>query len=284
VCGQRNPEGAFVRISNFKDNEAQFGEFPWMAVVLKPTPLASGIVEDRYVCGGSLVHPQVVLTAAHCVAGKDPKSLKVRLGEWDTSKADELAPHQDVPVIDSVIHEGFYADAVHNDFALLYLAEPANLGVHIDTICLPTPEQLFDQTKCLVAGWGKDNFGTGGRFQQVLKKLQIPIVPREPCQNALRTTRLGQYFNLHESFLCAGGIRGVDTCKGDGGSPLVCPIPGAIGRFVQVGIVAWGIGCGDEIPGVYADVVKSTLWIQEKINQRLNLQPDYFAKQLPASS
>jgi len=72
--------------------------------------------------------------------------------------------------------------------------------------------------------------------------------------------------------------------QGDGGSPLVCPIPGAIGRFVQVGIVAWGIGCGDEIPGVYADVVKSTLWIQEKINQRLNLQPDYFAKQLPASS
>jgi hypothetical protein len=83
----------------------------------------------------------------------------VRLGEWDTSKADELAPHQDVPVIDSVIHEGFYAAAVHNDFALLYLAEPANLGGHIDTICLPTPEQLFDPAKCLVAGWGKDKFG-----------------------------------------------------------------------------------------------------------------------------
>ena len=90
---------------------------------------------------------------------KDPKSLKVRLGEWDTSKADELAPHQDVPVIDSVIHEGFYAAAVHNDFALLYLAEPATLGGHIDTICLPTPEQLIDPTKCLVAGWGKDKFG-----------------------------------------------------------------------------------------------------------------------------
>jgi len=101
----------------------------------------------------------ILLIKTFQINRKDPKSLKVRLGEWDTSKADELVPHQDVPVIDSVIHEGFYADAVHNDFALLYLAEPANLGGHIDTICLPTPEQLFDPTKCLVAGWGKDKFG-----------------------------------------------------------------------------------------------------------------------------
>ena len=71
----------------------------------------------------------------------------------------------------------------------------------------------------------------------------------------LRTTRLGQKYKLHDSFLCAGGINGKDTCKGDGGSPLVCPSKYDPNTYVQAGIVAWGIGCGEDgIPGVYASV------------------------------
>lgn len=55
---------------------------------------------------------------------------------------------------------------------------------------------------------------------------------------------------LHECYvLCAGGELGKDTCKGDGGSPLVCPIPGKFEQYFQSGIVSWGIGCLDQIPG-----------------------------------
>ena len=61
------------------------------------------------------------------------------------------------------------------------------------------------------------------RYQEVLKEVLVPVISNEQCQRNLReNTRLGPFFELDSSFMCAGGIGGVDTCKGDGGSPLVC--------------------------------------------------------------
>lgn len=70
--------------------------------------------------------------------------------------------------------------------------------------------------------------------------------------------------------------------QGDGGSPLVCPVPGTRpARYVQVGMVAWGIGCGEDgLPGVYVNVPQASPWIQDKIIRRFNLQPNYFRSQL----
>lgn len=67
--------------------------------------------------------------------------------------------------------------------------------------------------------------------------------------------------------MCAGGEPGKDTCRGDGGSPLVCPSPQNPKRYYQAGIVSWGIGCGETgIPGVYADVAKFRNWIDLQMN------------------
>lgn len=66
-------------------------------------------------------------------------------------------------------------------------------------------------------------------------------------------------------------ILNVIYLQGDGGSPLVCPDPLNPNRYVQAGIVAWGIGCGEEnIPGVYADVTKFRSWIDRNM-ERLNI-------------
>merc|ERR1712012_896291 len=176
---------------------------------------------NLYQCGGSLIAPGVILTAAHCAAKfqQEPTKLKIRCGEWDTQNQTEPRPHQDRYVQNLDIHPEFNPRNLANDWAVLYTSQDFDLQAHIDTICLPHPEELFDFQTCFATGWGKDQLG-------------------------------------------AAGVDGKDPCKGDGGSPLVSQSKFDPTSYVQAGIIAWGIGCGeDNTPGVYASVSKGVCWI-----------------------
>lgn len=74
-CGYRNSDDAVGREEKQIENKALFGEFPWMVAVFD--------AKKRYKCGGSLIHPSVVITAAQCVDQID--NYTVRAGDWDTS-------------------------------------------------------------------------------------------------------------------------------------------------------------------------------------------------------
>jgi len=127
--------------------------------------------------------------------------------------------------------------------------------------------ETFVSEDCFATGWGKDKFGKGGEYQVILKEIGLPVVDSYQCEASLRRTRLGGKFQLDDSFLCAGGVPGKDTCKGDGGSPLVCPSKTIPNRYVQAGIVAWGIGCGEQgTPGVYGDVAKGVCFIDHAMS------------------
>ncbi|XP_076681415.1 phenoloxidase-activating factor 2-like isoform X2 [Andrena cerasifolii] len=265
-CGNRYPEGVGFRITGNSDNEAQFGEFPWMvAILIEETIDGKDEKLNVYQCGGSLIHRQAVLTAAHCVQGKQPSELRIRAGEWDTQTKNEIFPHQDRAVKSVIVHEKYYAGALFFDVAILILSEPVEYAENVDVVCLPERSAVYDGSRCVASGWGKDVFGKDGLYQVILKKVDLLVVPRDTCQDSLRKTRLGKYFKLHESFICAGGEIGKDTCKGDGGSPLVCPSKNDPTRYQQAGIVAWGIGCGDGTPGVYANVAYVRDWIDEQM-------------------
>merc|ERR1719264_2218724 len=234
------------------------------SLLRSPSLRIQAMLENLYQCGGSLIAPGVILTAAHCAAKfqQEPTKLKIRCGEWDTQNQTEPRPHQDRYVQNLDIHPEFNPRNLANDWAVLYTAQNFDLQAHIDTVCLPQPEELFDFQTCFATGWGKDEFGAAGNYQVVLKEIDLPVVGHDQCEASLRTTRLGKRFQLDDSFICAGGVDGKDTCKGDGGSPLVCQSKFDPTSYVQAGIVAWGIGCGeDNTPGVYASVSKGVCWI-----------------------
>lgn len=260
-CGLRDPgitSTSFINriTSSTASSEAAQGEFPWMVAVLDG---------GQFLCGGSLVDERVVLTAAHCVAGKTPAALTARLGEWDASITTETNPSLDMRVAAVVVHPNYYPPGVFHDLATLILSSPADLSKpNIGLACLPEPADTFLLDQCVVAGWGKETFSSPGQAAR-LRKIRVPVVEHRACQARLQADRLGSRFRLHQSFLCAGGEAGQDACTGDGGGPLVCPLAGEPARQIQVGVVSWGLGCGRAVPGVYAALQTDTDWVLDTV-------------------
>lgn len=184
-------------------------------------------------CGGSVINEHVILTGAHCVdkyVNKiqwnlqiwskffdfrfkySPGDIKIRAGEWDTQTARERYPYQERDVVEILIHELFNPKSLDNDVALVILEKPLKFANNVKPVCLPKQGEVFTQQECYVTGWGKTQFGKKGNPSVILKKIDLPMVDRNTCQYNLRKTRLGKLFNLHKSFVCAGGIKGKDAC------------------------------------------------------------------------
>lgn len=200
-CGFRNVDGLGFYAYN-RDGEAQFGEFPWQMAILRD---ALG-TRRLYLGSGSLIHPALVLTTAHNLNNSPLNELKVRGGEWNTQSDDEILIHEERDVQRISYHEKFIRRNLQNDVALLFLAVPFQIKPHINTICLPSPDVSSIGKNCIASGWGKNKFGLKGIYQVFLKKVELPVISNELCQNKLRKTRLGEDFELHDGFMCAGEI------------------------------------------------------------------------------
>ncbi|KAK7079822.1 CLIP domain-containing serine protease [Halocaridina rubra] len=257
TCGQSQSSGIVGRIKNphYVNGDTEFGEYPWHVAILT--------FSGEYVCGGALIDDRHVLTAAHCVITQNPHELKIRLGDWDVSGSHEFYQHIENSVSYIVSHPQYYAGNLQNDVAVIAMHNHVDFGTspHISPVCLPEKNyNYFVGQRCKSTGWGKDAFGNHGQFQTILKEVDLPVVEHHQCEAALRQTRLGYQFSLHEGMMCAGGEEGKDTCQGDGGGPLVCA--GADGRAHLAGLVSWGIGCGQHgLPGVYVNVAHYLQWI-----------------------
>nr|XP_022903396.1 anionic trypsin-like [Onthophagus taurus] len=212
-------------------------DYPWLATLYFQEDIATKPIPR---CGVSFIHKQVVLTAAHC--------FNVNHGLWTIQIDDTTINTKTIKK-----HPKFNPLTLHNDISVIILEEPFDAITPEQIICIPPPGFVPKPGRCLVGSFDKTN--SIEEDIKIVELIDLPIVDNKKCLKSLRQTRLGEFFQLHHSFICAGGEDHKDTCHGDGGSPLVCPISDQPGRYHQIGIVSWGIGCGElNTPGVYVNV------------------------------
>ncbi|KAL6446464.1 hypothetical protein ACFW04_001197 [Cataglyphis niger] len=262
TCGMQNNSYAPPEPAPTDSGKTYFAEFPWMvALLVKPT------TGDSYVfqCGASMISNEAVLTAAHCVVNQKPENLIARFGQWNLGSNVQPLPIQEANILAIALHPSYYSGGLFHDVAVLVLEKPVVYSANVMPICLPEQGKIFSVgSQCYGIGWGSNSFGSEGQYQTELRKVDLPIVDHADCQTRLRSTKLGQYFQLHGSFICAGGETNRDTCRGDGGGPLICQA--MTGQFFQAGIVSWGIGCGiSNVPAVYASTSQHRQWIDQQL-------------------
>lgn len=98
------------------------------------------------------IYSKFLLAAAHCVFNNSADDFKLRLGEWDTQTTNELFPQKDYLVDEIIVHENFKRRNLENDVAIMILKETVPISEHINTICLPPENKIFDRNRCFATG------------------------------------------------------------------------------------------------------------------------------------
>ncbi|RZF47679.1 hypothetical protein LSTR_LSTR006315 [Laodelphax striatellus] len=253
----RNYSGSSSQGRIVNGKESQKGAWPWQ-VSLQVLHPKLGLI--GHWCGGVLVHPLWILTAAHCIHN-DIFSLPlaalwtVVLGDWDRER-DERG-EQRIPVEDILVHEKF--NNYQNDIALLKLSRPVS-GRMIRAVCLDKAENNSPR-RCIATGWGRTT--QTGKLSGILRQVRIPVHDNELCK-----AKYGPSVPIQDSHLCAGKLDGsTGACIGDSGGPLQCSQKD--GRWYLLGITSFGSGCAKPgYPDVYTRLSFYLPWINGKIQHQ----------------
>ncbi|RHY99874.1 hypothetical protein DYB37_012927 [Aphanomyces astaci] len=243
------PDNNFIEIVG--GTEAKVGQHRYLAGLKRSATATTS-------CGGSLIAPNVILTAAHCT-GSGLTTVVVGSHFLSGSSDGELAK-----VTKEIRHPKYVASTNANDVAILLLDRSittiAPVAVSFETV----PADVVTW----VRGWGRTT--SGGIQSQVLKEVSVTT-----WSNAKATTALRPY-TVDNTMLAAGGKQGEDSCQGDSGGPLTIEQNG-VARLV--GVVSWGIGCGDlNKPGVYSRFNTARAFIEPYLKKK-NLRVPYLVSE-----
>uniref|UniRef100_A0A7N9IBL3 Enteropeptidase n=1 Tax=Macaca fascicularis TaxID=9541 RepID=A0A7N9IBL3_MACFA len=217
--------------------------------------LGCGSVLRRLLCGASLVSSDWLVSAAHCVYGRnlEPSKWTAILGLHMTSNLN--SPQTVSLLIDQIVINPHYnRRRKDNDIAMMHLEFKVNYTDYIQPICLPEENQVFPAGRnCSIAGWGTVVYQ--GSTANILQEADVPLLSNEKCQQQMPE------YNITENMICAGYEEGgIDSCQGDSGGPLMCQ---ENNRWFLAGVTSFGYKCAlPNRPGVYARVSRFTEWIQ----------------------
>ncbi|KAA0702369.1 Transmembrane protease serine 13 [Triplophysa tibetana] len=244
-CGQQQLSSRIIGGSVSND-----GQWPWQV---------SLHFNSGHVCGGVLISPDFVLSAAHCFQ----KSL-ANSGSWRVyaGSVSQNTLQTAYSVTKIIVHESYNDEKNDNDIALLKLSNPVAFSDKVQPVCLPTFDQNFSKDlDCWTSGFGTIEDG-GASASKKLMSVSVNIIDTPVCNKS--SVYGGAISN---NMICAGDLNGGrDSCQGDSGGPLVCKAVN--NRWYLAGITSWGDGCGKKLkPGVYSRVTSLLPWIYSKMQQ-----------------
>jgi len=234
-CGQRSgspdPMTSDVNISIVNGRPAPECSWPWQIHL-------GG-------CGGTLIAPDWVLSAAHCGS---PRTAYAGLHDRYNTGAG-----QSRSIVGNYKHPSYGSPRGNsNDIMLLKLSSPFSLGSCVNTACLPSSAPAVGKS-CWITGWG--TLSSGGSQPRILQEASVDIKSQSVCNSAYGATA---------DMVCAAGRnngRPTDACQGDSGGPLVCEEGG---RWYVHGATSFGRGCADpNYPGVWSRSAYNQQWITD---------------------
>uniref|UniRef100_A0A8C0LRI9 Transmembrane serine protease 15 n=1 Tax=Canis lupus dingo TaxID=286419 RepID=A0A8C0LRI9_CANLU len=227
-------------------NDAKEGAWPWVV---------SLYYNGHLLCGASLISNNWLVSAAHCVYGRnlEPSKWKAILGLH--MRSNMTSPQVVTRLIDQIVINPHYNKRTKDsDIAVMHLDFKVNYTDYIQPICLPEENQVFPPgSLCSIAGWGRVIYQ--GPTANILQEANVPLLSNEKCQQQMPE------YNITENMVCAGYEEGgIDSCQGDSGGPLMCQ---ENNRWFLAGVTSFGYQCAlPNRPGVYARVRRFTEWIQ----------------------
>ena len=152
--------------------ETEVNEYPWQVGLVFPSSKVP-------FCGGSIISDRHIMTAAHCTAGKSISSIRVLLGEHDTT--DSVADIRTISAITD--HPSYQANTLAYDFSILTLSSPITFNRVMAPVCLPADvTSLYTGQLATVTGWGTTSFG--GSLSGKLLEVDVTVTSNAQCNNA----------------------------------------------------------------------------------------------------
>lgn len=222
---------------------APAGRYPYMTGLLSSST-------SRPYCGGALITPTVVYSAAHC-----PAPNFVSVGCLNVN--DNCAR---VSTSSSIIHPDYNGSPVpRNDFRLIILSSAVTSFATMPFIADAGWASLATGQDVTVIGWGTTS--SGGSTSDDLLEVEVDVISNAACASDYAGTGTV----VEDNMICASRS-GKDACQGDSGGPLFIRCD-STGADVLVGVVSWGIGCASpNFPGVYGRVSFADSWFRSEMS------------------